>query len=101
MTPDMRLEVELPSVQIFGVVVIENCGSAEASTRAAAAEARKWLTRLTFASARTPASAASAGIPAVTRAKDLLDGFQGDRSIQPSPTLAAQFQSLALQRFPF
>jgi hypothetical protein len=90
------LEVRVPAVQILGVVIITPRGSAERGMRTAAGEARKWLTRLGLASARTPGADAVAAAPAIASAAALLDSVQGlAPSRAPSAAVVGQLNRTA------
>jgi hypothetical protein len=86
LTASGLVEVEIPPLQIFGCVVITNRQSVERETRLAAGEARKWFTRLGFASARTPGADVEAAAPLLASATKLLDTVQGVHPMVPPPS---------------
>ena len=92
------VEIRIPALQILGVVVITERGSAEHDTRGAAGEARKWLTRLSFASDRTPGADRIAAQPAILAATEVLDAKQGVNSTQlPSARTTEQLKGVATE----
>ena len=90
------LEIKIPPVQIFGAIVITNARSAERATRVAAAEARKWLTRLSFATTRTPGANRTATASIIADAHELVDSVQGiSPNRGPSAALVDQLEETA------
>jgi hypothetical protein len=89
---DGCVDVELPGLRVWGILVL--AGPTELSARAAAAQARKWLERLRIARRVAPARGAE-DLALVREAERLLSQIQGAAAAPDSGSLTAPLRDVA------
>lgn len=91
---DSFVEVKVPRLDIFGIVVFST--KEELAARTAAAAVRKWYQRLKIAK-RCPGQNIDDASPLLQKAKNYLDGIQGDANVANFTPLLEPDRELAKQ----